>query len=150
MKTLHKIFTGLTEAYIWADMFGGNGARISKFRHAMRGQRGTPPPVMVNARYNRRYWAAWGHPFNYMGQDPERILNPLCGRLKSRSRWPMIRIAYPPGQWQTNIIECPDCTDILATMGEKAVYQYDLIAEDPWSKLNYTEREQTIDPISGT
>lgn len=147
MKTLHKIFSGLTEAYIWVNIVGGNGAQITKFCHLMRAERGEPPIMGDDRAYRRSGWQPWARSFSWMGASAVNILSPLCGQLKSKSKWPQMRIAFPTTWRDPN--ECPDCIIAADEMHITPKYANILRDEDPWTKIGYYDRETTRDPISG-
>lgn len=143
------ITVGTLEAWLWATVYGGNGRQITPFMHLFRGQRGRPPEADPNRepwRYNRRiYWNPWMYPFN--NDNPPNALQPMCGRLKSVSRFPRLN-PRTDQTWGRRLPQCPNCLQLATNVGITPAFYNILATNDPWAKLTAEEREQP-DPVTG-
>ncbi len=150
MQSLHGITIASMEAWIWTTFRGGNGAYLGRINgrnvdHLMLGQRGTPPPADY-IRQNRRYWNPWNHLFQNMSE--EQKLTPMCGRLKTKARWPEITATY--NRWGgMEHRQCPNCIALAAQTNTTYYYQNQLQADDPWAAIAREDRETMPDPVSG-
>lgn len=130
---------------------GGSGRPITNRCHLFVVQRGTPPPPgAIRPTWAGRYWRSsrqtWTPFSTFQNQyDPEFILNPLCGRLKTRSRFPSLQRYH---YWR-NEGKCPDCTAIAQAQNLTFGTLDEVLAEDPWTRIPQEEREEQSDPISG-
>jgi hypothetical protein len=146
MQQLHAIIIGAIEAWVWGTITGGNGQQIGRFAHLHKVGRGTPPEMQTQEelrnnpwrRNHRRYWYPWQ-------LAPANPLTPLCGRLKSQSRFP--RYNASSDHWRVN--ECPDCRRLADNAGVTPGFADALRREDPWSQITVEQRQVTPDPVSG-
>lgn len=145
MRNLHGITVGAVERHIWGFISGGNGRALGivngvRVAHSYLVQRGQPPPMDGTFhRSARRYW----HPFNRMPEEREAVLTPLCGRIRSQSRYPYLS---PTGNytWSTPRL-CTDCQRLAPDTG----FLDTVRRADPWYQIDATQRETTVDPVSG-
>jgi len=158
MKALHGITIVGVEAWVWATITGGNGTPLGRVdnlnvSHLTLRERGTPPPMITpgeenqyTRRDNRAYWTPW-QGWNLAPQTAEQVLTPLCGRIKSKSRWPNLQFAHA-GRYYTPI-ECPNCLRIAADQGITPNYMNMLQEKDPWNTQDWQARITNPDPVTG-
>lgn len=142
---LHEVRMPDIQALAWLYPVGGNGRLLTPMAdrswnaigHVYPVNRATPP----DEQWSRQYWHPWegGWGNRNWGADP---LQPLCGRIRSRSRQAGLR-AFGPGMLEDR--QCPDCR----RLAPNATYIGTLNAQDPWSQIGYTDRRFTRDPITG-
>lgn len=165
MRLLHAITTGLTDAWIWAYVYGANGRMIGNDRgdtwerryHLFPIHRATPPPMPPNDASDyqrerhfdrRRYWNPWNRFADNM--DTEARLTPICGRLSSRSRSPRISPAGEPYDG-TFPNACLDCQRIAEIRHINTTFVSRLVTQDPWmlQRRNSTFGWHMPDPVTG-
>lgn len=153
MRNLHGIILGQIEGWAWFTMQGGNGRAIDHgIAHLFHVDRGEPPPIGLDA-WHRMHWLPWSiHPTN--------VRTALCGRVKSKSRWPWFYPAYvmTEGRFGHRDAGCTDCINAANILGTTPFDINTQQANDPWTifrNANYqgwggdNNWVHTPDPISG-
>lgn len=155
MKSLHGITISALEAWVWTAIRGRNGSPLGSINrrqtvHAFLAKRREPPPIVEGQRrdYNTRmYFYPWGR--SYTQASSEERLTPLCGRIRSTSRFPGLSAAYG-GFMQGEQMECPNCRAAANNLGITIRYMEEVMNNDPWAAISAYDRSTTLDPVTGT
>lgn len=147
MHGLHQIIPNTTK-HIWFYAINGRGHIVGtrgwanrRFvpAHLYAVERGTPPPLGNNAR---RHWQPYmANAGNTWVHHPE-WLRPICGPIKTASQF--VHAAPASDRWD-QFMRCPNCVQ-LAGRGET---HESAIENDPWFNIDWFQRTNTPDPISG-
>lgn len=163
MKALHGITIAGVEAWVWVNIYGGNGAPLGRVNgmpvhHLQLRQRGTPPPMVAAdergaylRRDNRNYWNPWQTNRWDVALTADQILTVMCGRLKSTSKQPYTQDTYNRNYDNARDHRaCPNCVRIATEQGIMDNYITPLVQNDPWNTtVDRYERAHTPDPVSG-
>lgn len=148
MLRLHNIHELGRRAWVWGTVTGYNerqlGERINGYAqaHLYAVERGTPP--RLGGGGYRQYWSPW----NVIPATESAMRTTLCGSL---------RTAGTPHRWGAAFYwgavdereACPRCRRVAEQQGITPQRMRDVQDADPWMALNYAERVNNPDPISG-
>ena len=138
---LHDLAPKVIRRLVWLYPYGGNGTPLGNTHgaHLYEVERGAPPPIREDlaadpfhhVHYQRRTW----QPYDTRNFTPEQVVNPLCGRIRTRARFPYLGNAWGAGN-------CQECLN-RAQGGEPATIG-ELQRDDPWQQIDWGVRGTTI------